>query len=73
MFSVSFSIDNRGNFWSKWMFYSGDVLKILLVEDWMEVVYFVFECLKLFVNDVLIYLKNIDMLNNFMVIYVFFF
>lgn len=55
------------------MFYSGDVLKILLVEDWMEVVYFVFECLKLFVNDVFIYLKNIDVLNNFMVIYGFFF
>lgn len=33
---VSFSIDNRGNSWSKWMFYSGDASKISLVEDWME-------------------------------------
>lgn len=30
--SVSFSIDNRGNSWSKWMFYSGDASKISLVE-----------------------------------------
>lgn len=67
--SVSFSIDNRGNSWSKWMLYSGDASKISLVEDWMGAAHLAFECSKLLVNDVLIHLKNIDTLNNFTVTY----
>lgn len=67
--SVSFSIDNRGNSWSKWMLYSSDASKISLVEDWMEAAHLTFECSKLLVNDVLIHLKNIDTLNNFTVTY----